>query len=202
MRETEITVQIYGEEEDVVNNFVNLGFKVVRRVKMSDYYFSKFTTEELLAMTYAGIMKNSFLVRKLEGDTNKVILHYKDKEFDEEGNVISEEKLAEPLVNAESAIKIFKSAKLNNWCNIVQDMYIFNGNGMEFALQVVGGMGIFVEYEEDESVAGLEPEEKVKKMVARLKALNLNLGEDYSVKKVYQKFLMETANSVAPLENI
>ena len=73
----------------------------------------------------------------------------------------------------------------------MQEMYIYNKNGMEFAVQIVDGLGVFIEYEEDESVAHLEIGEKISKMVNKLKKLNLNIGDDYSVKKVYEKFLKE-----------
>ena len=191
MQETEITVEVLENEGAIKLKLNELGFNVVRHVVMTDSYFSKFSTEELLKMSYGKIMSNSFLVRKLAGDTNCTLLHYKDKKLDNVGNVIAEEKLAEPVTDFENCVKIFKQANINNWCNIVQDMYIYKGNDMEFALQIVDGLGIFIEYEEDASVAGLKPEEKVVKMVKKLNSFGLNLGKDHSVKKVYLKFLKE-----------
>lgn len=191
MRETEITVQVFGKTEDIKQKIENLGFNLERHVIMSDSYFSKLPMEELTTMPYSIIMQTSILVRKFEGDTNKVLFHYKDKQYDDEGNVVSEEKLTEPLVDAENVIKILNRAKLTNWCNIVQDMFIFKGKNMEFALQCVDGLGTYIEYEEDESVADLPNQEKIEKMVEKLKSLGLSLGKNYSVKKVYDKFMKE-----------
>lgn len=191
MRETEITVQVFDDLSSIKQKLAGLGFSVVRHVIMSDHYYSKLDSEILIKKEYGEIMRNSFLVRSFSGDTNKVLLHYKDKELDESGNVISEEKLTELLTSEETAVKIFNSAKLNNWCNIVQEMFIYNGHNMEFAVQIVDGLGTFIEYEEDESVAGLAPEQKIKAMLNTLQGFGLSLGEDYSVKKVYQKFLNE-----------
>lgn len=194
MRETEITIEVFGQKEDVKKRIESLGFKLVRHTVMTDWYFSKKTTDELKQMSYEEIMRNSFLVRKLEYDgTTKTLLHFKDKDIDENGNTISEEKLAEPLQNAENTVKIFLMAGLNNWINITQDMFIYNGNNMEFALQIVDGIGQYIEYEEDESVAGLDTYEKIDRMVKKLSSFGLKLGQDTNVKKVYKKFLMENS---------
>lgn len=191
MRETKITVRVNESKEDIFTVLDNLGFKVIRHTIMTDDYFSKFSTEELKKMKYSDIIRNSFLLRKFEGDVNKCILHYKDKEFDEDGNVISEEKLTEPVSDIDNLVKIFILSKLNNWCHISQDMYIYNKDNMEFAVQIVDGLGIFIEYEEDESVAGLATEEKISQMLGKIKNLGFDIGDDYSVKKVYEKFLID-----------
>ena len=188
MKETEITVQVYESIQQLHEKLLNNNFTLAEKCVMEDYYFSKFDISELKNMSYKQILKNSILVRKCEDDTKIV---YKNKEIDNDNNVICEEKITLPITDIKPAIKIFELSGLNNWCNITQEMYLYKNNKMEFMVQVVDGLGIFIEYEEDESVAHLDPKEKMNVMAESLKLLGLNIGTDFSVKKVYQKFLKE-----------
>ena len=188
MKETEITVQVYETQQDVHNKLLNNNFVLADKCVMDDYYFSKFDTDELKNMPYKQILKNSIIVRKC-GDDTKVI--YKNKEIDEDNNVICEEKISLPITDIKPAIKIFELSGLNNWCNVTQHMYLYKNDKLELMVQIIDDLGIFIEYEEDESVANLEPKEKMNAMAETLKSLGLNIGTDISVKKVYQKFLKE-----------
>lgn len=188
MKETEITVQVFETRQDIHTKLLNNNFVLADKCIMQDYYFSKFETDELKKMSYKQILKNSLIVRKC-GDDTKVI--YKNKEIDNDNNVICEEKISLPITDIKPAIKIFELSGLNNWCNLTQEMYLYKNDKIEFMLQVIDGLGIFIEYEEDESVANLEPKEKMNVMAERLKSLGLNIGTDFSVKKVYQKFIKE-----------
>lgn len=188
MKETEITVQVFETRQDIHTKLLNNNFVLADKCIMQDYYFSKFETDELKNMSYKQILKNSLIVRKC-GDDTKVI--YKNKEIDNDNNVICEEKISLPITDIKPAIKIFELSGLNNWCNLTQEMYLYKNDKIEFMLQVIDGLGIFIEYEEDESVANLEPKEKMNVMAESLKSLGLNIGTDFSVKKVYQKFIKD-----------
>lgn len=194
MWETEITVQVFGSKEAIQQKLEAQGFNLEHHTIMTDWYFSKLETDALKKLSYENIIKNSLIVRELNIDGKiKSLLHFKDKEFDEKGNVITEEKLTEQLTSAPNCAKLLNSAGFNNWICVVQDMYIYTNGNMHFALQIVDGLGIYIEYEEDESVAGLNPHNKVETMLGKLKGLGLNLGSDTNVKKVYEKFKKESA---------
>ena len=147
MKETEITVQVYESIQQLHEKLLNNNFSLAEKCVMEDYYFSKFDTSELKKMSYKQILKSSILVRKCRNDTKIV---YKNKEIDKDNNVICEEKITLPITDIKPAIKIFELSGLNNWCNITQEMYLYKNNKMEFMVQVVDGLGIFIEYEEDE----------------------------------------------------
>lgn len=56
---------------------------------------------------------------------------------------------------------------------------------MEMAVQDVENLGIFIEYEEDESVSGLPVSEKINKMKENLKDFGFVLGDNYGCKKPF-----------------
>ena len=191
MKETEITVQILDDVNDLIEMLKNKNFSLEDEFDMIDYYFSKDDTETLKKLEYLDIINHSFLVRQIVGNDNSVNLMFKSKEIDDKGNVIAEEKVKCPVENLEKSLKIFKLSGLNNWCEIKQHMLVFKKGETEFAIQIVDGLGSFIEYEETESMKEFTEQEKIDAMLADLKSLGINIGDDYSCKKVYMKFLKE-----------
>lgn len=194
MRETEITVQVYDDLNVVKQKLEVKGFKMIEEFFMHDYYFSKHSIDKLKTYTFDELIKNSFLIRKMVDANPKTMLMFKDKTIDENNNVISEEKIKCNIDNAEKAIKIFNNCGLTNWCNISQDILIYEKESIAFALQIVEGLGVFIEYEEDASMADLTEKQKIDLMLSNLKTLGLNLGDDYSCKKVYLMFKKDNNN--------
>lgn len=192
MQETEITVELLESIDSANEKLNNEGFQVVENYVMTDYYFSKYSKEELLNMEYSELIRNSFIIRKVvsENETSLNLL-YKDKVVDENNNVISEQKVKCPIENLQNALKIFELSKLNLWCELKQNMTVVDNGDMQFAIQEVEGLGTFIEYEEDESIRALSEYEKINTLLSRLKNIGLEIGEDYSCKKVYMKFKCE-----------
>ena len=187
MRETEITVQIFNNMDEIKEKLMANNFKLTGDYLMQDWYFSKHSKQTLKEMDYKEIINSSFIVRYVKEENDKKIV-FKDKVLDENGNVISEEKIKCKIDDVNSAIKIFERAGLNLWCNLTQHMLEYKNNKMKFAIQIIDGLGSFIEYEEDDLMAGLTEQQKIDLMVKNLKELGFNLGNDYSVKKVYLKF--------------
>ena len=171
----------------------NKNFSLEEEFDMIDYYFSKDDTETLKKLEYIDIINHSFLVRQIIGDDNSINLMFKSKELDEKGNVIAEEKVKTHVDNLEKAIKIFKLSGLNNWCEIKQHMLVWKRGETEFAIQIIDDLGAFIEYEETASMSSLKEQEKIDAMLADLKGLGINIGNDYSCKKVYMKFMKENS---------
>lgn len=193
MKETEITVEILDDVNDLIEMLKNKNFSLEDEFDMIDYYFSKDDTETLKKLEYLDIINHSFLVRQIIGNDNSVNIMFKSKELDDKGNVIAEEKVKTPVENLDKAIKIFKLSGLNNWCEIKQHMLVFKRGETEFAIQIVDGLGSFIEYEETASMSEFTEQEKIDAMLADLKGLGINIGSDYSCKKVYMKFLKENS---------
>ena len=88
--------------------------------------------------------------------------------------------------DGQKGVSILKSAGLNNWCNLKNDNIVYvDKSGFEIALQVVDGLGIFIEAEEDNSIANLSEEQKFDHLKNKVAALGFKLGDDYSCKKPY-----------------
>lgn len=180
MRETEITVQVFNSLAEIDGILTAKGFEKSGNYQMTDHYFSRI--ENASAVGYAELMKNSFLLRQTGG---KVHLCYKNKEIDDEGNVISEEKTETVVDDLDKAITVFRAAGLNRYCIVENESYIYQKGEVSFAIQVIKGLGTFLECEENEAMRDLTVPEKLARLTEIVRGLGLRLGEDYSCKKVY-----------------
>lgn len=189
MKETEITVELLEDINLAKEKILSKGFKESEKIKMIDFYYSKFSLAEISKMEYGELLKNSFVVRKVlcEDKCEEKII-YKDKVLDENNNVISEEKVECKIEKTQSILKILNCANLTCWCELEQDMTVYSNEFTSFILQEVKDLVNFIEYEEDEDLKKFNEYEKINILLNRLKDIGLKFGEDYSCKKVYLKF--------------
>ena len=187
MKKTEITIQVFDDLETIISKLKLKGFKQVDKFELDDYYFSSLSTN--VKQNYNELIKNSFLVRRILGKTEKIRLIYKNKEIDERDNVISEEKLEISLNDFEKTIELFIKVGLNNWCHLKQLNLAFKNKQMEILVQIVDDVGLFIEFEENNSMKNLTAKQKIDLMHSQIKDLGLSLGDDISCKKVYIKYL-------------
>ena len=90
--ETEITVELLDTFENTLTKLINQGFEIKEKVLMTDYYFSKLSLNNLQALEYAELIKNSFLVRNVRTETEEINqIIFKKKVLDSSNNVIAEE---------------------------------------------------------------------------------------------------------------
>ena len=183
MKETEITVQVFDTFENIDKALQENGFKSTRKFQLNDCYFT--TLNDIFGSDFKQLIDNSILVREVIDDKIQVQLMYKKKNYDDACNVISEEKTKVIVDDFEKTLKILSLAGLNNYVQVINNSVVYEKAGMEICLQQVDNLGIFIEYEEDESVAGMSDEEKINLMKNNLKHIGLKLGEDFSCKKVY-----------------
>ena len=188
--ETEITVQVLQPLNEIIDTVENMGFKCVVQKDINDWYFSAYSSDKLVDMPYKEIIKNSFILREIaEPETYFCGLCYKDKQIDENGNVLCEEKIYCDVEDKQKTLQIFKNANVNNWCTTFNHSYIYQKDEVSFAIQDVAGLGVFIECEENETMKNISsPYEKIEKLKEIVQSFGLKMGDDYFCKKVYMKF--------------
>lgn len=80
MSETEITVQVFNDHNEIDEILKRKGFEMVENYQLNDWYFSKF--DNVLNLSYIDLMNNSFLVRHIIDECPKIQLCYKKKDLD------------------------------------------------------------------------------------------------------------------------
>ena len=193
MRETEITIQIFEDLESIFKKVRDSGFEEDSHYYVNDWYFSGLDTSHQIE--YNKLLKNSFLLRQIVEEneiTNYLV--YKDKEIDENGNVLSEDKIKVTLSSIDDALKVFKKSNTNCWCELHQSIYVVKKGKIKFTIQQIQDLGNFIEYEEDESMKDMSTKEKREFMLSQIQKLNLDMSSSISCKKVYMKYLQGLNN--------
>lgn len=189
MRETEITVEVLEEKQTLIDKLINCGFVQQCEFTMHDKYYSPIPLVILKGNNFETIIRNSFLLRTIkeikESKNQEInLLIYKDKQFDKQGNVVSEEKVQTSLNSTEKHYEIFKKAGFNPYATILSSNVVFKKEEVELVIQDVEGVGIFIEFEEYESISHLPPKEKIEVLKNTLLSLKLSLGTNFSCKKL------------------
>lgn len=183
MKETEITVQVFNEFEEIDKILKNKGFQMIENYQLNDWYFSKI--DDVTNLKYIDLMNKSILVREIIDETRTIQLVFKKKELDNQGNVLIEEKSKTKIEDLNSAIKIFNLAGLNNYCKVENNSFVYKNDDVEFVVQIIKDLGTFIEYEENKTMEQMTPKQKFEYMVEVVNTLGLKLGKDYSCKKVF-----------------
>lgn len=184
MKETEITVQVFNTKEEIIEKLATCGFKISNRFTLKDGYFSRHT--DITGLSYKELMVSSILIRRvITNEATRDFLYYKNKSYDENGVVTSEEKISLEIEEASDAKKIFLSAGLNCWCELENRSIVFDDGSRNLALQIIPNLGLFFEVEEFDEIKTLSPAEKIEKLKSFINSFGFNLGSDYSCKKQY-----------------
>lgn len=93
MKQIEITVRLNENMQSAIRKLEMQGFKKIRESEIDDVYMTS-KLSELNRDNIQKILKKSVLLRKLKLENKEIKkITYKDKEIDEKGDVISEQKI-------------------------------------------------------------------------------------------------------------
>ncbi len=192
MAQTEITVQIFDEIENIINVLKGLGFEWKDTFTGKDGYFTTLTSEQIEKASYKDLLDSSIIIREFDKASNNMhqtMLVHKKKTLDEEGKVIGEDKTSLVVDNSATAFKMLSNAGLINWMTLCQQNSFYkNGEKVVIVGKVEGLEGCFVEIEEYESIKDLSEKEKFEKLSEFINSLGLKMGNDYSCKKIYMLY--------------
>lgn len=189
MKQIEITVRLVENIEDAIAKLEKNGFKKTHESDIADIYLSNLDIE-IKRKNIQELLKHSVLLRNIKFDGKEIKkITYKNKEFDQNGDVLSEQKFnidCEDLINAE---KLFRCLGFYNLIEVKYHVIAFEKNGKEFAFQIVENLGTLIEYENtkdftDKSI--LDIQNAKKEMLKDIKECNLCITDEYDVKKAFE----------------
>lgn len=194
MKQIEVTVKVNNSLEQVDSILTKQGFKPIRNSRIEDKYmtnqYKKLTKDNILE-----ILKNCVLVRFLNVNNKEIfkLITYKEKVYN--GSiVISEEKTNVIIDSTEKAKELFEKLGFKKIVEVNYDVIVYEKNGVELAFQNVENLGLLLEYESSKDYTKFSDEDIIcekKKMLNKIKKLNINIGNDYDIKKAYELILKE-----------
>ncbi len=189
MRQIEITVRLDEKIEDAIIKLENKGFKKIQESDVDDIYLSNLDSE-MRKENIQEFLKHSVLLRSFELDgKEKKRITYKNKELDNNGDVISEQKVnldCDDLIKAEN---LFKCLGFYNLIEVKYHVIVYEKDDKEFAFQIVENLGTLIEYENVNDFEGksiIEINEVKNKMLENIKECNINITGECDVKKAFE----------------
>ena len=188
MKEIEITVRVLDDKATVVRKLEAAGFKKIRSFTMVDNYLCA-DLKGLSKNNIAEYLRKCILLRQINME-NGIIqkLTYKNKTF-KNGTTLSEEKINVEIDNINNARALFTALNFQELISIKNTSEIYQKGSFELAIQDIDGLGLLIEYENENDFT--EQDESVIlqtkiEMLQAIKALGICTTAEFDVKKAYE----------------
>lgn len=185
--QTEITTRVLMTNEELYKLLDDEGFTFEGSYEIEDTYYSSLgSKEEVKKYDYQTLISKSMIVRNVTSDDGgEQALIYKNKKFDDLGNVIGENKLRLQVEDCGRLNMILTQTGFESWCKVYNCSKWYKRGELEIIVQEVENLGTFIEIEEFESISHLSDEEKFNALIKVLDELNIKTTDEYSIKKPF-----------------
>jgi len=189
--ETEITAKIFCTRNEASKILERNGFFFKEKFLLVDSYYTHLKLEP--DIEYQKLLESSIVIRDADfnrryGSVTSSTLMYKDKLYDERGEVVSETKKTCDISSSVAANEIFALAGFTEWCTKSVNGYVFKKGNNELLIQEVDDLGLFLEIEEFPSQRDQPESKKMKELIEFAKSLGLPLGHNFNEKISYLLF--------------
>lgn len=178
----EITVKIKVKLDKFYKLVEEKGFKVVNKFSMDDTYFIP-KTLKLETMSTREILSKAVLIRDIKSGISDRItkkITFKIKNFDECGNILSQESINCDILNIEDAKKLLREIGYKEIMNIKEDDVVYEKDGFELAIKDINNGDKLIEVETEEN----NDFDTVEKLIKKVNELEIPIYTDnYFVKK-------------------
>lgn len=192
MKQIEITVRLNENMQSAIRKLEMQGFKKIREGEIDDLYMIS-KLNELKKDNIQNILKKSVLLRNLKFENKEIKkITYKNKEIDENENVISEEKTNLDCNDLEKAKDLFEHLEFEELIKVRYKIIVYSKDEVEYAFQDVENLGTLIEYENTEDFTGKSLDEindTKNNMYNEIKNTGVNLTDEMDVKKAYELIL-------------
>ena len=178
----EITVRVKGDLKDFYKTIEEKGFEITDKFKMDDTFFVP-QNLDLENMTAREILANAVLIRIVERRNGKLVenITYKNKVFDEKGNILSQSKVECEILNPEDAKKLFSAIGFKEIMRIKESDIVFEKDGFSFSVKDIENGEKLIEAEANPDIEEMNTLDKIKVMFDKYEIPIYK--DDYFVKK-------------------
>ena len=173
----EITVKINTDFRSLVEHLLSQGFRLTEKFNLDDIYYIKKDTD--LSLDVLEIIKDTVLIRKhTEKDFSKTYLTAKKKEFNSNGEILSQQKVDLEIISAEDAKTFLKMLGYKELMPIHAQIETYEKGDLGICIQWVNNDYLLVEVEEKGKL------DTVDKLISALDSTQIDYDKsNYFVKK-------------------
>ena len=175
MDEKEITVKLKWELDEAKVYFVNAGIPLVESFIIKDIYLVK-EKIDISKTPNLEVLDSCLIIRENIGNEHTKQLVYKDKKYDDKGNIIKSTKYSCDLVDVDKTYELLTKVGFKECFRYEQECLAYANKDVDVLLQYVPELGLFAELENNDK--------NINELIDDLKGLNVPYYEDnYFVKK-------------------
>ena len=197
MKQIEITVKVNNSLEEIDNILKSKGFKIIKIGRAEDKYMCP-NNIKVSQNNILNALSSSVLIRCYKTENKEFNnITYKDKKYDKNNILITEEKINVSINDIKSAYKLFEKLNFKNLVDVKCDTIIYSNDDLEFILQNVEGLGLLLEFENNNDFEGVSNEIVIKgkhKMHSIIKDYGISIENDFDIKKAYELILNKLKN--------
>lgn len=182
--ENEITVKILGDINETCKILESKGFTVSNKCYYNDIFMIPDTIKnQIKTLTAREILKSAILIRdwKDQKENTSKLITFKKKEIDENGNILSQEKINCKISDVDEAINLFRAINYYKLMNIAENDVIYIKDGLEIDVKDIENGENLIEVETVLNSERFDTIEKIKEEVLKLE-LPINTS-DFFIKK-------------------
>ena len=191
----EITIKIKCKLNELYKILEEKGFKITRKFTMDDTYFIPKETK-LEKNNATEILSKAVFVRDIEDKTSNkrtTLRTFKIKNFDESGNILSQESTNCNILEIDEAKNLLKSIGYTEIMNIKENDTVYEKDRFELAIKDIENGDNLIEIEENNELDTIE------KLIQKVNEIGIPIYTDnYFVKKAeieLDKILTKKANT-------
>lgn len=178
----EITVKIKGSLNEFYKIIEEKDFKIAHKFSMNDAYFIP-ETLNLNKISTREILSKAILVREIKGKTSGKIIKkitFKIKNFDDNGNILSQEAVNCDIIDIEDAKKLLKAIGYREVMCIKENDIVYEKDGLQLAIKDIKNGHNLIEIETEDN----DDLNTIDKLIQRINKLDIPIYTDnYFVKK-------------------
>ena len=178
----EITVKIKGSITEFYKIVEEKGFRIIDEFSMDDTYFVPISLD-IKNLTTREILSKAILVRNIYDKTSKEIkkkITFKIKDFDKEGNILSQEAISCDVLNTDDAMRLLQAIGYKKIMNIKEDDIVYGKDGFELAIKDIKNGEKLIEIETEDN----EEFNTIDKLISKVDEIDIPIYKDnYFVKK-------------------
>lgn len=197
MKQIEITVKVNNSLEEIDNILKSKGFKIIKVGRAEDKYMCP-NNIKVSHNNILNALSSSVLIRCYKTENKEFNnITYKDKKYDKNNMLITEEKINVSINDIKSAYKLFEKLNFKNLVDVKCNTIIYSNYDLEFILQNVEGLGLLLEFENNNDFEGVSNEIVIKgkhKMHSIIKDYGISIENDFDIKKAYELILNKLKN--------
>lgn len=173
--EREITVKLKWTLDETKVYFVNKGIPLVESFVLKDIYLVK-DDVDILKTSNLKILSQAVIIRECIGNEHDKKIVYKDKKYNEKGDIISSKKYSCPIIDIEKTYDLMTHIGYKECFRYEQECLAYKDKEVDILLEYVPDLGLFAELENNNK--------SIDELKMDLQNLNIPYYEnDYFVKK-------------------